>query len=896
MADAIPGYDGDSVWFNNAKYEPAQINIAPVVRERLIERLDDLYRRKLALVVAPAGFGKSTLLAQWHDVQVNKGHICAWLTLDSNEAEPNQFLASLAIALSHAGADISELEIGARNGFPDSPVRLVLDNLLRRINAMDVPCVIILDDYHLAESSSVDAILKQFLREAPNGFSIVINSRCHPAIDAPVLLASGAALEVGPDQLRFTQEETVAALGRDISAADAMEIYRETEGWPVAVQLARVQKQARPSSSLSIASAGGVVGSYLTDQVLATLDHDCRKFLLTVSVLDRFNPDLANAIGQCSNSRELLERLQSLVAFLIPLDHDLEWYRLHYLFAEYLRETLLKEEPGKFEEIARHASAWHAARGELVEAVKYAAKAGATEECERLILAAGGWKVVLTDGIGVLRSLLRYLPDSFVSTRPRLLIAKAYLCCKDGQQRAARRLFDAAVGLTGRHEDTGLERDLLVCGSMLNSYEDRKDWADLIDDDKLSQAFLDTLQPLEAGTLKCEAVMFCFAQGDFANANVALQSAFLYIRRSGSLIGLNYCYLHAAIAALHLADFDVARTNIVRAMELSEDNFGVDSGLTHLALVLDYALRVWTGQANADEVDSFFQTLSQIEELDGWTDIYLIGLDAAYHYGSQIRNFDFAGEVADRFMGVARAKNLDRLETCAMIFKMMTAWALRDEYNGLLLGEKVTKWMQENSPGKQARSWQGYFLSVAAVATGARPVAPDIEVHLEDAIAHADAMGAALHSVRLRVARALYRSNVGDTEQGKVELLKAISIANPNRVFGPFMVDGRLRDLLRELRSDLRSVDTEQLVYGFIIETLKKLDVLQPVRPKINLSRREQDIMEQLARGFSNKEIARVVELTDNTVKFHVRNIFTKLSVHRRAQAVVKAREYGLID
>ena len=123
MADAIPGYDGDSVWFNNAKYEPAQINITPVVRERLIERLDDLYRRKLALVVAPAGFGKSTLLAQWHDVQVNKGHICAWLTLDSNEAEPNQFLASLAIALSHSGADISELEIGARNGFPDSPVR-----------------------------------------------------------------------------------------------------------------------------------------------------------------------------------------------------------------------------------------------------------------------------------------------------------------------------------------------------------------------------------------------------------------------------------------------------------------------------------------------------------------------------------------------------------------------------------------------------------------------------------------------------------------------------------------------------------------------------------------------------------------------------------------------------
>jgi len=269
----------------------------------------------------------------------------------------------VVLAIAQAGVDVSELELGARNGFTNSSPKSVINSLVRCLRAAAQPLVLVLDDYHLVENDELNTILKILIGGAPISFTLIINSRSLPDLDASTYLATGEAIKLGPEELRLTREETFDLLGAAFSHEDAQNIYRQTEGWPVAVQLARLRKRSLAPSSSATAVAGGMITSYLTDQVLSEIDHEVRDFLFSISLLDRFNPQLANAIRDRSDSWQFLDRLQPLTALLVPLDPEKNWYRLHHLFAEYLRESLKKQDPERIGRIYRRASRWFAARG-----------------------------------------------------------------------------------------------------------------------------------------------------------------------------------------------------------------------------------------------------------------------------------------------------------------------------------------------------------------------------------------------------------------------------------------------------------------------------------------------------------------------------------------------------
>lgn len=462
--DELP--DSDSSWIVENKFVPSKPNIDLVDCGRLISVLDEAVKRKLALVVAPAGFGKSTLLYQWIEAFASKDAKVSWLSIDEADSDVRQFLAYCTIAVANVGVDMAELEVAARNGFADSRPSRLVTSILRQINASKQNQILILDDYHRISSPEVDAIVQQMIQEMPENLTLCINSRFAPNLDLPMLVAAGEAVEIGPDQLRLTPSEVAAALGDNISFQDAKDIIKQTEGWPVAVQLAKVQKQTQPLTSLKNMGPSGLVASYLTDQVLASVDEDVRQFLLTVSVLEQFNPSLANAVSAASNSLEILQKLEPLNALLIPTDPSNDWIRLHHLFAEYLIETLRKTNSDRIVEIQKAASNWFEEKGFLIESVRYASIAGDDERCERLILDAGGWKVILTEGIGVMRTLLRLAPDHVISSSARLMMAKAYLCCKEGQYHDARGLMDASEALRQDVDGPAYDKDHRVVGAV----------------------------------------------------------------------------------------------------------------------------------------------------------------------------------------------------------------------------------------------------------------------------------------------------------------------------------------------------------------------------------------------------------------------------------------------
>lgn len=884
----------ESSWIVHSKFELTRPNVSLVVRRRLLETLHQSLDQSLVLALAPAGYGKSTLITQWVHELSEKDVANAWLTLDEGDSDPSVFLAYIVLAFAHAGLPVGDLEIGAQSGFSDTAQRLVLNRLMDWLRSYEQPIVLVLDDFHRLESSAVEEVVSRLIHEAPPNLTTVIVSRTVPNVDVATLMAAGLAIEMSPAQLRFSRAETASVLGNHLKGADIDAIHDFTEGWPVAIQLYKVQLRTRPDAPLKSTATKGLLASYLTDQVLTSVDEEMREFLLSVCALERFDPELANAVRGADDSWRLIEELAPLTALFVPINEAENWFRLHHLFAEHLREVLKREAPAKLADINGRASAWHAERGDLVEAVRYAAQAGDFEACERLILEGGGYRLILTEGIGVLRSLLRRVPEERLRQGDRLMVAKAYLACKDGEHAHARALVDESATLT--HPDPEeFERDYRVVVSMLNVYEDRPEWTKSGVEVHERNEGLERIVPLERGTLKCEEVLAFLAEGKFEDASSALSDAFRYMRQSGSVLGLNYCYLHAACIALLQADFRVAEAHIKRASEMADSNFGSDSGLKFLATILDLALKIWRGDAGSDDLNKLEEALKHTEAYDGWTEMFMIGLDAACHLCAQLDEQQRAIELGEWFMDAAERRSLRRLEVFSTVVTYRSVLAMGRKRMSTHLLEKLKPQLCISKKDKTRELWQSQLL-FTGVSAEANPADKNALNEFDEAIKSASSIGAELLELRLQSARLKILGQHASKAQVLDELTGIIERASVRSVFGPFLGDSRMSRLLREARDLLRNDESKLLVANALTELVVKAGTQTDQPGSDLLSHREQEIMLHLADGLSNKEIARQLELTENTVKFHLKNIFAKLNVSRRTQAIAEARALQLID
>lgn len=906
------------LWIVDSKLTPSRPNVKTVQRSRLTVLLDRALTHKLALVTAPAGFGKSTLLHDWCDLAKAKGISIAWFSPDDEDADAHQFLAYVVLALTHSGLAAPDIEVGAHNGFSDSPVRAVLRSLIAHLHASPTPRVLVLDDYHRASSPAVDEVVRVLIKEAPAGFSVIVSGRETPALDTPILLATGQAVEIGPDQLRLTKDETRVAVGDDAQQRDGDDIFDQTEGWPVAVQLAMVHRRSHPGVRMDAGASRGVLAAYLTDQVLGALDDDARDFLLTISVLERFNPDLANAVRGAEDSWRVLAKLQPLTALIIPLDVEGDWYRLHHLFAEYLRKALLERTPESVAESYRRACAWHEAKGYIVEAVKYAAMAHDYDTCARIILDAGGWRIIISQSIGRLRGLLRPLPRPVIENHWGLSLARAYLHCKDGEPAQARALFDAAVTTRDRGTDPACDPDMMTMHALIDIYDETPEWEAMSTRISQLEAVVETIDPLEAGTLKCMDVLVYFATGDLVRAEDALRRAFGYWRQSGVMIGFNYAYLHASVLALYRADFHEADANISRALELAAENFGSDSGLKHIAEVLRFALGAWRGELDRDDVEEFVRVLSYVEEFDCWCEIYFVGFDGALALALQLRDAQFVNDLAQRLKRVALQRGLDRLDVFVDALETQAAALARDNQAVLIGCQRILAYIDNVDFRATPYEWQACALSLCLPVWGESGLIPQTLAAMDDVRGHVERFGARFHGLRLDVARAALLAMAGADGVGPMTgdsrtegagsggsgggdrademFLDTLRDAARQGMAGPFLVGGPLRDRVRAARDVLRANTAQAITQNFCAEILKRGDGLRQLPSSGLLTPRELEILEHLAFGETNKHIARRFDLTENTVKFHLKNIFAKLDVSRRGQAIAVARGLKLID
>ena len=865
----------------------------PTFRVELAERpvLLDLLRaeggRRLVLLDAPAGYGKTWLLTRWYAELRKAGSRVVWLGADP--MDPAELLALMVTGFQRSGIDVGRLEGLAAQGFADVPLRAVLTALTATLEATPQPVVIFLDDLHRLGRDAVQDVLTRLVHEAPPTVRFVFSGRDLSMLPRADLRTRGELLEIGAEQLRFGRDESKSLLPL-LSKEQLDRILERTEGWPVALQLARLWLQAKPErSSLLDAFSGRTteVAEYLTEQVLADLAPDLQKVLSEVAILDALNPALvAEVTGSPDAWRRLLDEGR-LEHFLVPLDAERYWFRLHHLLLDYLR--------ARHRTTGEDLSALHARAsvaferdGDPLEAVRHAVLADDITRAARLIERTGGWALVLFGGTVRMRALLNLLPLSRIGEFPRVQVFQAFLAVKDGELARGQRLFEAVVASGAAAKDPALARDQLIVGHLIGRYADYPVAAGELEALYHEIDALPATDDIARATLLNTACLLAFGTGNMRAALEAAQRAVKEMRRIGSVLGLNYCLIHLGLAQFHLGERREAEATWREAAAMAEENFGADSGLKSIADVhLAVALHARGDVGAAAQL--LEGALGHVETTDGWLDLYAEGYEAAIANAVARGESSRAADLIVRMKRTAAARGLPRLDALARAFKARlagTSGSTTPDWQAGWWKSRPTIWREHHAAG--------ILLVQRALAehrgNDALTILDDLEASARSADRHRQLR-------QLAVLRAAALHQQGDEIAALAGLVTVIEAA-AREDDTQFLVDlgPTVLPLLQRAWSWSREhwpgASGRQVLATAVTTLVRASEALDAPG---TLSARELEVLVELASGAPNKVIARNLQMTENTVKFHLKNVFQKLQVRHRAEALQAARARGLL-
>ena len=416
-----------------------------VPRRRLVQALDEGLARDRMLVCAPAGSGKTALLADWAR---GGGRPVAWLGLDGGDSDPVRFWRYVMAALDRARPGLAG-RVGPL--LPGSFEGLVTA-LINELAADPGPdeALLVLDDYHLVDSGPVHESVAFLLENLPPGLRVVVSGRADPPLPLARLRGRGQLAELRAADLRFTAEEAAALLGEaagpGLPGTAVAALVARTEGWAAGLQLAGLSLRGHADPAGFAAAFGGshrFVLDYLADEVLVGQPERVRTFLLETSVLERLTGELCDAVTGRADSQAMLAGIERAGLFLVPLDEVRGWWRYHHLFADLLRARLLAEQPGRVQALHRAAAAWCQEHGLADDAVRHALEAGDAAWAARLVELNVEALLGRSEGV-TLRRWLSALPAESVRDRPRLCLAQAYSAAQGLQLEALEALLDDA--------------------------------------------------------------------------------------------------------------------------------------------------------------------------------------------------------------------------------------------------------------------------------------------------------------------------------------------------------------------------------------------------------------------------------------------------------------------
>ncbi len=864
-----------------------------VLRPRLIERLNEGPHRRLTLVSAPAGFGKTTLLSEWI---AGCGRPAAWLSLDRGDNNPTRFLAYLVASLRAVAADIGEGVLGALQSPQPPPTESILTDLLNEISAVPDDFVLVLDDYHVIDARPVDDALAFLLDHLPPRMHLVIATREDPRLPLARLRAWDQLTELRAADLRFTPSEAAefleGVMGLSLSAEDIAALETRTEGWIAGLQLAAVSMRGHKDATSFIKSFTGshhFVLDYLVEEVLQQQPESVQAFLLRTSILDRLCGPLCDAVllDPSVSGQETLEYLEHANLFLVPLDDERRWYRYHHLFAELLRQRLHQgtasstgDEVGGVAKLHVRASQWFEDNGLEVEAFQHAAAANDVERAERLI-EGEGVPLYFRGTVAPVLKWLESLPKTVLDARPSLWVIYASVLLLVDHTAVEQKLQAAEATLQDIEPDDRT-RDLVgrIASMRATLAVIQHDAETIISQSHRALEYLhpDNL-PLRTATTWTLGHAHQL-QGDRA----AARKAYDEVISTGKSFGDSVYTIAATINLGQLREADnqlsLAAESYRRVLQLAGDP--PQPIACEACLGLARITYQWNDlDAAQQHGQQFIQLTRQMGSVDSFAsyDVFLARLKLAQ------------GDVAGAVAILTKAEEFVRQHS--FVFRMPDVAAAQVltllRQGNLAAAAHLAE--THDLPLSQARVHLAQGDTSAALAA------------LGPLRRQAEAKGWEDERLKVMVVQALAHHAHGEKDEAVQLLGDALALAEPGGFIRIFVDEGTpMAQLLAEAAAHGIMQDyTAKLLAAFEAEAQKREDksYLPPARlaqPLTEpLSQRELEVLRLIAQGLSNREISERLFLALDTVKGHNRRIFGKLLVQRRTEAVAKARSLDIL-
>ena len=881
-----------------------------VPRPHLAERLSEGLARKLTLVSAPAGFGKSTLVTGW---LAETGHTPAWLSLDQGDNDPIRFWTYLIAAVQTVGHEVGD---EARHIISSPQLRSAepaVISLINDISQLPHPLILVLDDYHVIEAGRIHDRLSYLLDNQPPNLHLVLITRVDPPLSLARLRAHGQLIEIRATDLQFSSAEAAMLFNEmmdlDLEPEQIAALNLRTEGWIVGLQLAALSLRGHPSYETFIERFTGshqFVLDYLTEEVLRALPDALRQFLLRTSILERFCGALCRAVTGNPASLLVLDEIRKANLFVIPLgritsaDTGGHWFRYHHLFAEVLQALLERDHPDEMAALHLKAAAWFEDQGYADEAVDHALRSGDMQRARELILKH--WDSILHRG--EMATLLRWLdglPEEMEVEDPSVSLARCWALFLSGQSAAIasplERANDAYERLVGEGTLDGAPQSLVAAqlammrsvlarslGKHAESVSHAEEAVRLAPPAMLDVAGIawNMLGAARAGA------------GDYDRAIEAYDRGIELVYGLGNLVAAytsTYGRAMYLIVQGRLNEADGScRSAIERGVREGHGDLPA-AGWPHVAMA-----RIELERYRLDKAEAYLNDGLRIARPGGLGDLLRAGRYLRAHLAAARGDRDGAVEILQDTERI-----VDAMDDPYLSGELAWEWTTVCLNTGDLDGARIKLANLENMCTAThhahlllARDW----LTPCLLCAEGRY--DEALAELAEAIHRARASNSMGQLVRLLPLQAVALHATGKREPARSALREAVSLGAPGGYIRRWLDAGpSIAPLLRDVRD---KGNTPQALHPYLDSLLDACrsafgDVaLQPAGEMLDpLTARELEIVRLICAGHSGPEIARELVLAYNTVRKHISNIYSKLGVRSRTQAIARVHELNLL-
>jgi len=889
-----------------------------VQRPRLIDRLNEGLDRKLTLISASAGFGKTTLVSEW---VVGCYRPVAWLSLDEGDIDSTRFLSHLIAALQTIGENLGGGAVSALQSPQPPSIETILTILLNEISALTYKFILVLDDYHVIDATRIDDALNFLLEHLPPQMHLVIATRENPQLSLSRLRARSHLIELRDTDLRFTPGEAAAFLDQVMElslAADEITVLESrTEGWIAGLQLAALSMQGRKDISAFIREFAGdnrYIMDYLVEEVLQRQPSPIRSFLLQTSILDRLHGPLCDAVTGQEDSRSRLQSLERGNFFVVPLDDRRQWYRYHHLFAEVLSAHLRSDQPDRVAELHRRASIWFERHGLADEAIRHSLAAHDFDRAADLVeLSIPALRRSRQEN--AMLKWLKALPDELVRCRPVLSVWYAGALLAGGELDAAPdRLRDAEQWLETT-ADPGERQQGHLSGMVVVDEEEFRRLPGLIAVNRAGLALvlgdvptamnyarrtLDLVPEddhLPRGAATALLGLALWRNGDLEEARRIFAGGIASVQQAGAISD-------AINGSIALAEIRIAQGRLREAMHIYER--GLQLAAEHGEPALRGTADIYVGMSELcrehDDLEAATRNLLRSKEQGEHTGF------PQYRYRWRVamaRIRETEGDLNDAHDLLCEAESL-YVDDFFLNVRPIAALKARVRVKQGRLDEALDWAGEQGLSAKDDLSYQREFEHIILARVILAQYRSDradrtvLEANglLERLLQAAEEGGRPGSAIEILVLQAIARHMQGDIPAALLFLERALTLAEREDYVRIFADEGRPMKVLLEAAEKERIAPNyvRRLLTAFGKEEgrmLAKPVIREPLSEP--LSERERDVLRLLGTDLSGPDIARELRVSLNTLRTHTKNIYEKLEVNNRRAAVRRAEELDLL-